>query len=259
MTNEKLAELIQDGIIELTPSLWENTAKFFYLQARKWFNKYPDMCRRAGVELQDLEQESYFAFLDAVRYYKREAGLKFLSYADFPIKTRFNDLLGLRYEAQTHLPLNGAVNIEKPIGEEDTTLLDMLEDPAAAQEFSSLEARIDNKILRDDLEACISNLKPIEAAAIRCRYFEGLTLEETGERLGVSRNMARSREADGLRNLRRGQNGRRLKKYRADIISTSYRLGGLGKWKNTHTSSTEWAVLQMDEWEKELCRKYGYL
>lgn len=259
MTNEKLTELIQDGITELIPSLWENTAKFFYLQARKWFNKYPDMCRRAGVELQDLEQESYFAFLDAVRYYKREAGLKFLSYADFPIKNRFNDLLGLRYEAQTHLPLNGAVNIEKPIGEEDITLQDMLEDPAAAQEFSSLEALIDNKILRDDLEACISNLKPIEAAAIRCRYFDGLTLEETGERLGVSRNMARSREADGLRNLRRGQNGKRLKKYRADIISTSYRLGGLGKWKNTHTSSTEWAVLQMDEQEKELCRKYGYL
>ena len=256
MTNEQLAELIQDGITELMPSLWEQVEKFFYLQAGKWFYKYPDMCSRAGVELQDLEQESYFAFLDVVRYYKREDGNKFLSYATFPIKTRFNDLLGLRYEAQTHLPLNGAVNIEKPIGEEDITLLDTLECPAAAEEFLSLEARIDNKILRDDLEACIDNLKPVESAAIRCRYFEGLTLEETGERLGVSRNMAKSREADGLRNLRRGQNGIRLKKYRADIISSSCMLGGFERWRNTHTSSTEWAVLRMDEADRSWMEKY---
>lgn len=256
MTNEKLVELIQDGITELIPSLWENTEKFFYLQARKWFNKYPDMCRRAGVELEDLEQEAYFAFTDTIGYYKREEGLKFLTFANFPIKTRFNDLLGLRYEAQKKLPLNGAVNIEKPIGEDDVTLLDTLECPVAAEEFLSLEARIDNEILRKDLDFCIDNLKPVEAAAIRCRYFEGLTLEETGERLGVSRNMARSREADGLRNLRRGQNGRRLKKYRADIISSSCMLGGFERWRNTHTSSTEWAVLRMDEADRSWMEKY---
>ena len=139
MTNEQLAELIQDGITELLPSLWEQVEKFFYLQAGKWFYKYPDMCRRAGVELQDLEQVSYFAFLDAVRYYKREEGNKFLSYAGFPIKTQFNELLGHRYEAQTHLPLNGAVNIEKPIGEEDITLLDTLECPAAYSESGSCQ------------------------------------------------------------------------------------------------------------------------
>lgn len=259
MTNEKLVELIQDGITELIPSLWENTEKFFYLQARKWFNKYPDMCRRAGVELEDLEQEAYFAFTDTIGYYKREEGLKFLTFANFPIKTRFNDLLGLRYEAQTHLPLNGAVNIEKPIGEDDVTLLDTLECPVAAEEFLSLEARIDNEILRKDLDFCIDNLKPDQAQAVRLRYFEGKTLEETGAALGCSRNVARGKEADGLRNLRRGQNFVRLKKYRADIISSSCMLGGFERWKNTHTSSTEWAVIQMDEREKELHRKYGYL
>lgn len=259
MTQEEMAAMIQNGASEYIVPLWEAVEKLVYMIARKYYYGHQEICAKAGVEEQDLLQESFFGFLLAVQYFKPDSGCKFTSFLDLPLKNCFNDMCGMRTQRDRKDPVNSAVNIEKPIGEEDITLLDMLEDPAAAQEFSSLEAGMDNKMLHDVLEKCLDTLKPVEANTVRMRFYEGLTLEEVGKRLGVSRNMARSREADGLRNLRRGESGKMLKPWRADIISTSYHLGGLGKWKNTHTSSTEWAVLQMDEREKDLYRKYGYL
>lgn len=250
MTNENLVELIQDGEAEMIPVLWEQTEKFFSLKAKKWFFKYPDMCRRAGVDLDDLMQEAYFAFTDAIRYYKREEGFTFLTYTKYPLLARFNYLLGLRYEAQSHLPLNGYVDIEKPLGDGDVKLLDAIPDPSAAAAFKSLEDRLDSEILRRDLEECIDRLKPAYAQAIRMRFFQGHTLESAAEKLGCSPNMVKSREADGLRGLRRGQNAIRLKKYRDDIIERGSRSTGFSIWERTRTSCVEYAVIRLEELEK---------
>lgn len=245
MTNETLCELIQDGNTELTPTLWEQTEQLFYLQARKWFFQYPNMCKRAGVELDDLKQECYFAFIDTIRYYRREDGIKFLTFARFPVKTRFNAMLGLRTEAQSKLPLNNYINIDKPI-EDGLMLVDTLEDDTAAEGFENVESRMDAKRLREVLEVCIDRLKPEQAEAVRCRYFKGMSYKEIGDRLGVSHNVAKGKEWDGIKALRRGKNATDLKAWRDDIISMHAHRGGFGSWRNTGCSAVEYTVLKIE-------------
>lgn len=259
MTNENLCEMIQDGNTELIPTLWEQTEKYFYLQARKWFNAFPDACRGAGVELDDLEQEGYFAFIDTVGYFKRNSGYKFLSFATFPIKNRFRQILGLRTDAQRKMPLNGALSIEKPIGEDDITLLDALEDKTAAAAFQGVENGIDTERLRDILDVCLNRLSPAQADVVRARYFRGMTFEDIAKQLGITYSVAVSRETEGLRKLRRGINQSDLKPWRDDIIGRASRCTGWSSWEKHRTSSVEYAVIRLDEIERQLLEKKGYL
>ena len=245
MTNEELADLIKAGADELIPALWEQVDKFFYLMARKWFNYSPEACTRAGVELQDLEQEAYFAFLDAMEAWKPDSGYNFLAYANFPIRNRFNAMIGRRTVAQKNNILNSCKSLHQPVGEEDIEIMDLIEDESAEQEFLSLEARLDHERLHNVLEKCLDTIKPIEADAVRMRFYEGLTLDETGKRLGVSRNMARAREFDGLRSLRRGESRRLLNPWREDIISRHAYHSGFSLWRNTGTSSTEYTAMKL--------------
>ena len=63
----------------------------------------------------------------------------------------------------------------------------------AAQEEDSLEAR---------LRQCIGQLKPAQAGVVRCFYFEEMSYEEIGERLGLAPGQVRSHLQNGRRRLR---------------------------------------------------------
>ena len=69
MTNEELVMVIKGGNDELTPSLWERVERFAHVKATDYYYLHTDLCARAGVTLDDLKQESYFAFMAAVNYY----------------------------------------------------------------------------------------------------------------------------------------------------------------------------------------------
>ena len=251
MTNEKLADLITAGANELIPTLWEQVQRFLYLKAKDWYNYMPELCKRAGVEQEDLEQEAYFAFLDALNHWDSEAGYKFLTFTAYPLRNRFNALCGRRTSAQRAIPLNNYKSLYTPVGEEeDLYLLDTIQDAAAEDDFRNMEESIDQQRLHEVLEKCLNTLIPAQVNAVRMRFYEGLTFEETGKRLGCSRNMARSRMGDGLRNLRRGKSGQLLKLWRADIISSTYHSSGFSLWDYTRTSSTEYAALKLIDLEE---------
>lgn len=250
MTNEKLADLITAGANELIPTLWERVQRFLYLKAKDWYNYMPELCKRAGVEQEDLEQEAYFAFLDALNHWDPEAGYTFLTFTAYPLRNRFNALCGRRTDAQKKKPLNNSQSLQTPIGEEDLFLMDIIEDEAAEEDFRNVEKSIDQQRLHEVLEKCLNTLIPAQANAVRMRFYEDLTFEEIGKRLGCSRNMSRSRTGDGLRNLRRGKSGQLLKLWRADIISSTYHSSGFSLWDYTRTSSTEYAALKLIDLEE---------
>jgi RNA polymerase primary sigma factor len=93
------------------------------------------------------------------------------------------------------------ISLETPIGE-DTPLGDVLEDPAAVSP--------DDELLAQDLSAqvgrALTRLTPREQEIVRLRF--GLagspvcTLEELGQRLGLTRERIRQIEAGALRKLR---------------------------------------------------------
>ena len=85
MTNEELVMIIKGGNDELTPSLWERVERFAYVKATDYYYLHTDLCTRAGVTLDDLKQESYFAFMAAVNYYDPDKGFLFLSFMTYPL------------------------------------------------------------------------------------------------------------------------------------------------------------------------------
>lgn len=245
MTNEELAAMIKEGNTGLIPSLWEQVERFTAAKARDYFNLHPLTCAAAGVTLDDLQQEAYFALLDAVRYFDPEAGNTFLTYMKYPLQNAFNALCGRRTQKGKQAPLNHSKSIYTPIGEEDITIADTLEDEGAAADFQQSEDSIYNSQLHNALEECLATLPEIQEAAIRCRFYEGLTIAQTGEKIGLSRTQSQNREYEGLRALRRGWNRKRLEPFQEDIISRHAYHSSFSLWRYTGTSSTEYTAMKL--------------
>ena len=128
MTNEELALKIQNGERNLIPTLWEQVERFIYLKSENWYWQHEETCIRCGLALDDLKQVSYFAFLDAIRYYTSADSYKFLTYLVFPLRNRFNEACGIRTKAQAQRPLNRckSLNAAGPGFEEGITYEDTI-------------------------------------------------------------------------------------------------------------------------------------
>lgn len=106
------------------------------------------------------------------------------------------------------------LSLEKPVGEEeDTELANFIEDkssPAPSQ-------RVSRDLLRKRVEEVLSTLTPREARILRYRF--GLqdgrhyTLEEVGQKFGLTRERIRQIEGKALRRLRHPRRSRRLRDF----------------------------------------------
>ena len=247
MTNEELVMIIKGGNDELTPSLWERVERFAYVKATDYYYLHTDLCARAGVTLDDLKQESYFAFMAAVNYYDPDKGFLFLSFMTYPLLKAFNGACGLITQKGKLEPLNNFKSLITPVGEEDLTREDMLEDETAGEDFQSIEELDYTKRLRSDLEECIDTLNPDQAYTIRERYFEGMNTRQIAERHGITEGLCRGRETEALRHLRRGKNYAKLAKYQNDIISRFAYKSSFSLWRDSGCSSVEYTVLKREK------------
>lgn len=94
MNNEELIVLIQNGNKEYIPQLWDNVWKIIYKYCYKYCATHYRERIGAGVELEDMTQTSYFAFLKAVAAYKPEKGYKFTTYISHYLQNALNTLRG---------------------------------------------------------------------------------------------------------------------------------------------------------------------
>jgi RNA polymerase primary sigma factor len=106
------------------------------------------------------------------------------------------------------------LSLQRPVGEEkDSELGNFVEDDETPHPPEATE----QAILRDTLDQLLSTLSPREARILRLRF--GLqdghdhTLEEVGDRFGVTRERIRQIEQRALRRLRHPRRSRRLKDY----------------------------------------------
>lgn len=106
------------------------------------------------------------------------------------------------------------ISLEMPIGkEEDSKLGDFIED----EQSESPVATVTNELLREDLERVLNTLTEREKEVIKLRYgFDNghpRTLEDVGQRFGVTRERIRQIEAKALRKLRHKSRTEKLKEY----------------------------------------------
>jgi RNA polymerase primary sigma factor len=105
------------------------------------------------------------------------------------------------------------MSLDMPVGdEEETELGDFV-----ADEGSPMDDEIARSTLRELLTALVADLPPREARILQLRYglahAEVHTLEQVGNKLGVTRERVRQLEAQALRRLRHPTCSRRLLDY----------------------------------------------
>ena len=106
------------------------------------------------------------------------------------------------------------LSLESPVGDEDDAELGMFVEDEHTPTPSQATAQ---KLLSEKLEEVLATLSPREARILRLRF--GLengktyTLEEVGEKFGLTRERIRQIEGKALRRLRHPMRSRQLKQY----------------------------------------------
>lgn len=210
MTNEQLAAFIkQGGNDELIPILWERIRKIMYMKSDSVYSTLQGRFQQCGVDIWDLKQSCYMAFLKAVEGYKPNTGNKFTSYLSYPFKNAVNELIGVRTQKQKHEPLNDCTSLDTPLKEEEpdgNTLVDMIADDNAVNAVELVELEYDYRVLHE----AVDGLKYPQNRVINSYYFEDKSMKDIGSEMRISGQRISQILHKGLRCLRRSEPLRQL-------------------------------------------------
>ncbi|MCI8387578.1 MAG: sigma-70 family RNA polymerase sigma factor [Clostridiales bacterium] len=147
---------------------------------------------------------------------------------------------------------NSAMSLDSPIDStnEELTLADTIE--SKDDTISELLDNIELQELHEDLERLIDKLSVQESKTVRGIYYRKRTIKQLAEELNVSENEVRKYSMTAMRELRRPEAARVLRKYTGSLIDQYGYRGSFSVWKRTGSSSTEFAALKLIDLEKEL-------
>lgn len=185
--------------------------------------------------------------------YQRFCSVYFLEHGCEPSLKAVAQFMNLSIEHVEQIRKNACMarlgSLDSPVtgkeGDEDSTVGDFVRDPL--DQIEDMEERIHHEQLRAVLWGCVDELPEKQAEAIRARYQDGLTLQETGKRIGTNKEGARQWEAKGLRELRKPSRAKRLRPFFEEydrIFSMGSTGTGVRVFERTWTSATERAVLK---------------
>lgn len=108
--------------------------------------------------------------------------------------------------------------------------------------------KLDKERMSREVWIAVDQLPGDLPAAVRLRYIDGLTLEKTGQALGVNRDRARQLESKALRMLRLPRRCEKFRAYFEEYLSPApIHHVGVSRFKTTWTSEVELEVLGIDE------------
>ena len=234
-TNEALAAQAKAGDREALAALWEQNRGLLRVMFNRLAAAYRERMDAAGVTLEDLEQEGYFAVAKAAKLYDPSAGTKFATFLFYPVKTAFSSAVGLRTERQRQEPLCRCDSLDAPLDAEDNgsaTRGDTVPDAAAEQAFNDADECLYTAQLHSALDDALALLDERQAVVLRGRFYEGRTLESLAVQLGISRERVRQTESKAIRAMRFPRIQRKLEAYRENILAnSSYHGTGFTAWK----------------------------
>lgn len=260
--NSMLAQLARQGNSAALTQLWEINRPVIRTMFWRWYSRNQGVAESAGVTLEDLDQESYFAVKEAAEYHNPEKGA-FLTALQYFVQHRIRKAIlqgrgryvvtedGRRVRVSAE-PLDSAQSLDEPVPWDDdgeVTRADVTPDPAAAQAFEDAEQNSYRQELRAVLDKALSLLPDRQRNVIAWRFYEGLTLQQAAALDGVTKERIRAIEDAALRALRQNQELRRF--YGEDLLSRAYQGTGFGAWKSGG-SVQERIVERQEERERRL-------
>lgn len=260
--NTMLAQLARQGNSAALAQLWEINRPVIRTMFWRWYSRNQGVAESAGVTLEDLDQESYFAVKEAAEYHNPEKGA-FLTALQYFVQHRIRKAIlqgrgryvvtedGRRVRISAE-PLDSAQSLDEPVPWDDAgevTRADVTPDPAAAQAFEDAERNSYRQELRAVLDKALSLLPDRQRNVIAWRFYEGLTLQQAAALDGVTKERIRAIEDAALRALRQNQELRRF--YGKDLLSRAYQGTGFGAWKSGG-SVQERLVERQEERERRL-------
>lgn len=224
--------------------LWEAVERLI----GSWAFKYTTGAETRLYDADDLIQAGYIAMVDALQSFDQTKG-EFVTILHFHVRSRFNEVAGIRGTKRD--AVINATSLDVPLMDEsDTTRAEMIPDPAAEFEESTVE-RVYTGELRAALDECLERLTPEQADTLRARHYDNRSYSDIATERNTSPDIVRREESNGLRNMRRGKNYTRLKAWREDIISRSYQFGGYKMFMYSGYSSVEYTVEKLIEAEEQ--------
>lgn len=250
MSNEELAERIQKGDKKAIPLLWDQVKQLCHWLAYRFGSSNYKRCNQYGITIEDLEQESFFAFLQALKAYSPKSGYTFTTFLKYPMKTSFNNMLGFRTQKGYKDPLSNSVSLSAPTADDESIeLSDAIPDEQAEEAFQSAEMSDYIRRLHHDIDTVLGRLNGEERQAIIATFFDNMSMTDAASCAGVDYNRIAALRGSALRKMRNPAIGRELCKYQNDIIDRYGYRGGYNNFRYTFTSSTERAAMKLIEKE----------
>ena len=245
MESEELAIRVAAGKTQFFAQLYENNRGLLYALCNRFYMAHKERCARSGVTLDDLISESFFALHQAACAYARSRQYRFSAYLSYPLKNRFAAALGWRTKKGAAEPLNACISLDMPVKDgEDASLGELLPDESGETE-EDIVSRMDQAGV---FPAAKNALEPLEYDCIERYYKHGQSYGVIARQSGKTYSAVRSINERALRKLRRS---REMLAQREAYIGATYRLGGLGRFKDTGQSCVEWAVMKRENIGKE--------
>ena len=236
---DAMALAAQAGQADQLEPLWNSQRRLVY----KIANSLSGQAAQCGYDVDDLVQESYFAFLDAVAAYTPEQG-SFSALLATLIRRRFIRLTA--EETTTRKPLNQALSLDAPVqGSEgdDLTLGDTVEAPDSA--FESVENEVYRQQLRTALERALERIPEAQATAVRGCCLDELSAETVAAQRGTDPARVKQLKRAGIQALRSrcaALGLEQLLEERTDYVSGV----GLRRFQRTGVAPVEREVLRRE-------------
>lgn len=252
MTNEQLVQFIQEGDKDLIPVLYQRVKKLIFMLSDNYYRQYVERFNACGVELSDLRQECYGAFLKAVEGFKPAKDIKFTSYLNYPVRNAGAELLGIHNsKRENKSPLDNCTSLDEPIENADNdncTLLDLVADNTSEQPYEDILQRIEDEQTRAVLHKALNKLSEQQRDVLVKLFFGEMTQEQVGKLYGVSGERIRQIKLKALRLLRADKD--------LCLLRAEQRID-----RKLHFSSREYskAYLQAQEQIQDIFKRGSYL
>lgn len=163
-------------------------------------HKFAQSCHpqgRGSLTLDDLIAEGVFGLIHAARNFDPSRGCKFSTPAVWWIRQAMQRaVLGKAHMIRIPAYQRGKVSV--PVSQADDDWAKVIKDESAGPEDEAIAGE-----QRAEVAGLLRRLSKQYQDVIRWRFYDGLTLEQIGQRLGISKERVRQIEAKALAIMRR--------------------------------------------------------